>query len=153
LVVLAVSIISLFLSLRPVHRPPLNGLAWVAVCTILVLPVAVSLVPGLLPGMAGEVPHIAHLMCGGGGLVIALPVTSLVLLLDRSREPSAWRVMFAAGAAGLAAFGVGHWYCPSVDPTHLLVAHAALGAGAGLMVLLAVRGVSLVRRTLRQSSV
>lgn len=146
LLVIAGSVLGLSLALRPTHRPPLNGLSWMAVGFILALPIALSLVPGIVPGMSGTVPSMAHLMCGSGGLLVALPVTVLVLLLDRSREPSAWRVMLAAGAAGLSAFGFGYWHCPSVDPTHLLVAHAGLGTGLGLVTLLVVRTVSFIRR-------
>lgn len=145
-IVVVGSILGLSLALRPAHRRPLNGLAWAAVAALLVLPFGLSVVPGILPGMTGEVPAFAHVMCAAGGLIVALPATLCVLLLDRSGEPSAWRVLLAAGAAGLAAFGFGHWHCPSADPAHLVMAHAGLGTGLGLVVLLIVRAVSWWRR-------
>lgn len=134
------------LALRPAHRSPLNGLAWVAVATLGMAPIALSLFPGLIPGNASPVPALGHLMCGGGGVLIALPATVLVLLLDRSREPSTWRVLMASGAAGLVAFGFGHWHCPMVDPVHLIVAHGLLGSVLGLSVLAVVRAASWLRR-------
>ena len=94
-----------------------------------------ALVPGLLPGMTGHPPTVAHVMCAANGLFMALPATAVVLLLDRSRNPASWRVLLAAGAAGMSAFGMGAWHCPSVDPFHLIVAHAGLGAVLGLVVL------------------
>jgi len=145
-IVLGGSVAGLALALRPRYLPPLNALAWVAVGTLLLLPASMALFPGLLPGMTGPVPPIAHLMCGSGGVLVALPATVVVLLLDRSREPSSWRILLAAGAAGLSAFGVGTWHCPSVDPVHLLVAHAGLGTLLGLVVLAGVRALGWLRR-------
>lgn len=143
--VLLASIVGLAFSLRPTHRPPVPVLAWLAVVLTLALPFVLSLVPGLVPGMSGSVPALAHLMCGSGGLLVALPTTVLVLLLDRGSQPASWRVLLAAGASGLSAFGFGWWHCPSVDPMHLIGAHASLGVGLGLVTLGAVRLMGWVR--------
>ena len=138
-IVLLGSVGGLALALRPNHLPPLNLLAWLGVGSVLLMPIAIALVPGLLPGMTGHPPTVAHVMCAANGLFMALPATAVVLLLDRSRNPASWRVLLAAGAAGMSAFGMGAWHCPSVDPFHLIVAHAGLGAVLGLVVLGVVR--------------
>lgn len=145
LFVLLGSIGGLVLALRPSHRRPLNSLAWLAVAGLFLAPVVMAVIPGLIPGIGGTVPTLGHLMCGGGGVLVALPATVVVLLLDRSSEPAAWRVLLASGAAGLLAFGFGHWHCPMVDPVHLIVAHGLLGAGIGVVALGLVRLVGWVR--------
>lgn len=133
LVVLLVSVAGLSLALRPAHRRPLGTLAWVGALSLLTLPFAVSLVPGMWPGSTNPAPMMAHLMCGSGGLLIALPATVFVLLLDRSPRIPAWRVLVTSGAAGLAAFSWGAWNCHNVSPGHLLLGHAGAGLVVGLL--------------------
>jgi len=87
---------------------------------------------------------MAHVMCGSGGMMIALPVTVLVLLLDRSTRVRPWRVLLASGAAGLAAFSWGVWNCHNVSPGHLLLGHAAAGLRVGAAALAVVTIVARV---------
>lgn len=123
------------LSLRPLSRSGLGGLSWVAAAAAILTPMALSLVPGLWPGHSHAAPTMGYLVCGAGGMMVAAPVAAAILFLDRGRRPSAWRVLLAAGAAGLVAFGVGHWHCPMVHPAHLMFAHASHGVLVGLVAL------------------
>lgn len=133
------SVSAVAMSLRPLSRPGLGVLAWVGAGAALLAPVLLSLVPGLWPGYTHAAPMIGHFICGVGGMIVAAPVAVAVLVLDRGDRPSPWRVLLAAGSAGLLAYGVGHWHCPMVHPTHLILAHASHGVLIGGAVLLLTR--------------
>jgi hypothetical protein len=109
--------------------------SWIGAIALLLLPVALAAVPGLWPGVGGAVPPLAHLMCGGGGLVVAIPATALVVLLDRGTQTTLWRVAMAAGASGLVALAWGQLQCAANDPIHLLLGHGLHGLVAGGVVL------------------
>ncbi len=147
--VLGASLVGVALALRPTWRRPLGPLGWSVGLALVALPLLLSVVPGLWPGMARPVPAIADVMCGVAGLLVALPATAVVLLFERDRRTPAWRVLLAAGAAGLAAFAMGQAHCPAVHPAHLLISHAGHGVLAGVVALLAL---TVSRRLSRRHS-
>lgn len=71
--------------------------------------------------------------CFGYGLLLSAPLIALLWLLDRGAGPRR-RLLSAAAACGLAANAALVLHCPSSDPLHLMLGHAAI---AGVLVLAA----------------
>ncbi len=142
-----VSVGAVAFSLRGAHKRPLGALAWVGSGLLVGLPFLFAVAPGLWPGIPtpAQMVPMAHVMCAGMGLMGAIPAALLVVLFERSDRPPAWRLLSAAGAAGLAGYAFQNLHCPYNDPLHLVVSHA----GYGVMVAAAFMMVRWVRDHLR----
>jgi len=112
---------SLFLALRPLHRPPLPRWARGAlVVTTLVCTCALALfAPHEAPDpTVGLVQHVSP--CLFIGLLVGLPVYGLLRLLDRGGGNVA---LLGACAAGLMGDLVLQLHCPHHSLEHLMAAH------------------------------
>lgn len=102
--------------------------AWQAALAVpLLAPILGVLLPHDAWGPAGTDPMTAHLACGVFGGVAALVAGLTTLSLDRGAPGRRWRALGAASAGGAAGYVATTLHCPSQDPVHLFVAHAAAG--------------------------
>jgi hypothetical protein len=137
---------SMLLSLRSLHQRTLESYAWLLAGLSLLLPVCLSLIPGLWPGVTSP----EHLMpwesgCFWFGTVVASLTGAGVLLLQRSRALAGWRVLSAAAAGGFAGFVTQQLFCPANDTWHLLTTHGMLGLVVCALLL------TVVRRRMRRA--
>lgn len=143
-VLLLVTVGSVLAVLRGMHRRPLGPIEVVLAALGLGLPVLLSLLPGLLPGVAlpdGEAMAM-HRACFAGSGLIAGPTAALALSLVRDDKPPLARVFAAAGAGGAAAFLAQALHCPWSDMAHLLVSHASVGVAVAAVAVAVTRMMS-----------
>ena len=119
---------ALSLSLRGLHRRTVEGRAWGFACLVLLAPLGFS----LLQGRGAGAPSVSRVMpwesgCFLLGAVVAALSGVAVLLLQRSRQLAAWRVLAAAGAGGSAGFITQSLFCPAGDTWHLVTIHGLVG--------------------------
>lgn len=104
-----------------------------AALTVLVLPLLIALLPeadthepASLAGTGSEfVPF--SLRCFFFGVLISAPVGTLLWFASREDRLPASSLVFAAGAAGVAANLALHAHCPITHPGHLIAGHATVG--------------------------
>ncbi len=115
---------------RPQPRPAL--LASASLCVLVMpflvasLPPPVDLHPASLEGAGADFAPSA-LKCFLYGVLISLAPALLLWLTSRDDRPPLSVVLFAAGAAGIAANLALHAHCAITHPGHLLVGHATVG--------------------------
>jgi hypothetical protein len=116
------------LTLRAVHQRPLHENAWRVGMLAVALPIAVSLLPGLLPGVHLDHPtFVHHLHCGVGGLIAGLAAAVSVLFFAREDRLDDWRILAASGVGGLFGYVVQGAHCAMVNVEHMVLAHAGYG--------------------------
>ncbi len=124
----AAGLVALLLSVRPMHRPPLDPRVMLGVAGLLA--VGVPLFHALVPHTTGS-----HVSMGGAshafgclarGFAVALPTLIVARVLDRGGHggtSSAGFAAIAAGATGLAALDLS---CSLVSVEHIVLGHAPL---------------------------
>jgi hypothetical protein len=125
--------VSLWVKLRPLHRPrmPAALSAFLVVVSLAAvaldgaLPAAHSLHPASLVGAGADLLPRA-VKCLLVGLAIGTPAFLLTAMLDRSND--SWRDVSVLGPtiAGLAGYFALHLHCPIVAPAHLLAGHLSV---------------------------
>lgn len=121
-------------ALRGTYTRPWPAWLTTAMSVLVLVPAALSLVPGWW-GSATPMPSAAsHIPCLTYGLVGAIVAAGATLYLDRGDAPAPWRVVAAAGAGGLVAYTSLGVHCASGNVVHLLVSHSVQGLLVGLLV-------------------
>ena len=122
------SVLCAALALRGLHQSPLYETTWKVGVAAILLPVVVSLVPGLVPGMILEHPPMsAHIACGLGGLVAGVISAVAMLFFSREDQIDPWRLLAVSGAGGMLGYIAQGAHCAMVNTSHLLFAHALYG--------------------------
>lgn len=118
--------------LRGPHEPPVRWKMTLAIGAGLLVPIVLSLLPGLWldPELPAE-PEI--FMCVIPGLVTGIIVAVLVWLLQRSTAPIWGRLLSVMVGGGITGFAMLQLHCPARDAEHLLVGHASVGVAMVLL--------------------
>ena len=136
----AVGVVGLVATMRPVHVPELRtGQAIAVIALASLAPLAVLAWPPLGPPM-GPMPFTAMIaptaMCFGYGSAIAAGVLVAWRLFEQRSQPD-FRLVATAGATAAA---VGNaalvLHCPSSDPVHILSGHASIALIWGSVLLM-----------------
>jgi hypothetical protein len=135
----ALLLVSVRLSLRPLHRPPPPA---PAVLSVLALSVAAAAGFSLLPAAHVLLPHTSpapelglwqHVRpCLAFGFALGLPLFAALRFFDRGVRLGAWPAAAALGLLGNLALQL---HCPITEPSHLLLGHATVGLLAAVLLL------------------
>jgi len=100
------------------------------------LPAVYALLAAVTLGSAPSMPTARFLgpalACFRYGMLLAVPLLLLLWALDRGGGSRA-RIVAAAAAGGVAGNAALLLHCPSTDPAHLIVGHAAIGFVLGAL--------------------
>ena len=145
-VLVASTAAALAVTLRPLHRPPLQPLAITgAAVAALGMPILLAVVPEAVTGHMASMSKGAFWSTAAGCFLMGTGAGVLLFVLlramdRRSRTPAALIVLSAAliGLAGNVALQL---HCPLTAPMHLLAGHASVG-----VVWAAIAGVAVIAR-------